>query len=96
MLRVGDARMRPWSNRLQTHQLHQSLNSLVVDLMTLCPQPISHARRAAIWLTQILLVDQTHQGQIFIGFGYRLVVKIPNGKCLPACIAAGWNTPDPV
>ena len=77
MRRMRPAGFRLRINRLQTHQPHQSLNPLAIDVITPSAQMISHRTAAPSWRFQVLLVDQAHQLQI-LGL-YRFLFVIDGG-----------------
>src|SRR6266567_4774028 len=59
---------------LQTHQVEQSPYPFAIHQVALRVQPGGHLAGAVKRRPRVLFIQQTHQQQIFLTFGYRLVV----------------------
>ncbi len=81
----GLARMRPRRNDLKPHRAHESCHPFGIHHIPLLSQPIGHARRSVVRLTQIPLVNHSLQLQVFLGFRNRGIV-IP--RACNACQSA--------
>ena len=63
-------------DRLQTHQTHQPLHALAVDvLLLLFAQPGRHPPAAVERMLRVLPVDQTHQPQVVGRLSRRLIIQ---------------------
>jgi hypothetical protein len=57
MLWMGLTGVRPWADRLQAHDAHQSLNSLAPNQDPITTQLTNHLPRAIKWTLGVNLID---------------------------------------
>lgn len=67
-------------DRLQSHYAHQTRHTLSIDAISLVLKPDRHTTRAIERRPGVLLVDETHQGQVERRRDDRLVVEAGTGE----------------
>ena len=69
---------RSWfrSNRLYPYDFHESASAFGVDGITLSTKKICHLATAFGWMTQMLLVDDSHDLKILRALKARLIVNV--------------------
>ena len=75
VFRVRPARVGLLVHRLQPHRPQQPPDPLGVDGMPQAPQVSRHPQHAIAGRPRVLLVQQAHQGKVFIAFSRRSVVQ---------------------
>ena len=75
VFRVRTARVGLLVHRLQPHRPQQPPDPLGVDFMPQTPQVGRHPQHAIARRPRVLLVQQAHQGKVFIAFSRRSVVQ---------------------
>ena len=64
VIRMRPAGSLPWIDRHDPHKLHQSIDSLRIDAITLIPQPVRHAGNPVKRMLCVLLIQEFHQPKI--------------------------------
>ena len=78
--RMRMAGVRPRHHCLQIHAVHQARDALVVNLMAQGAQPIRHPRDAIKRPLQEQFIDHSHQQQVLVTLGDRLIIVRGTGQ----------------
>ena len=71
-----NCRSRFWRKPLKPHVFHESLNTLAIYVNPLAFEITYHLPLAFTWMAHVLLVDHTHDLQVFLGLWNWFVVEI--------------------